>query len=153
MCAHTYTKPFFCFLFLPSRCFTDMISSYNPISNKPAPMFLLFIQRERYQRLTVNDIRGKMAFQSGFNCHFSFCEQNHLSKAFLKAICTCSPVNHIFIFFAVFHHEPLLFFSRSFLEIGVGRWAQSFVCGRNTSFCFADAAIVTMLKISVFSVF
>lgn len=45
--------------FLPNKCFTDMVSSYIPISNMPVPVFLLLIQRECCQRLILKDIRDK----------------------------------------------------------------------------------------------
>lgn len=112
---------------------TERVLNYSPISNKPVPVFLLFIQKECYQRLILNNIRGRMAFQCGFNFHFSFCAQNQLSKAVLKAICTLSPVNYIFLCYAIFHYESWLFLLGSFIWGG----AQSFVCGRNISFFFS----------------
>lgn len=51
---HTHTHHFD--RFLANKCFTDMVSSYIPISNMPVPVFLLFIQRECYQRLILKDI-------------------------------------------------------------------------------------------------
>lgn len=44
------------------QCDTEMVSSYSPISNKPVPVFLLFIRKACYQRLTLNNIRDKWYF-------------------------------------------------------------------------------------------
>lgn len=54
---HTHTQHFD--RLLANKCFTDMVWSHIPISNMPVPVFLLFIQRECYQRLILKDIRDK----------------------------------------------------------------------------------------------
>lgn len=84
-----------------------------------------------------------MAFQCGFYFHFSLCEHDHLSKTFLKSVCKLSPVNHISIFFAIFHYEPLVPPPRAFCFWGGAQW---FVCGGTSCLSFANTAIVMLLK-------